>query len=52
MKKQRNDVKERVPDITKARRELSWEPKFTLVNGIRETVEYFQSEIDYYNEQL
>jgi dTDP-glucose 4,6-dehydratase len=38
-----DDPKQRQPDITKARRLLGWNPKVTLEEGMRETVEYFRS---------
>jgi len=38
-----DDPKRRRPDITKARQLLSWEPKVTLEEGLRETIAYFRS---------
>jgi dTDP-glucose 4,6-dehydratase len=38
-----DDPKKRRPDITKAKRVLSWEPKVNLADGLRETVEYFMT---------
>jgi dTDP-glucose 4,6-dehydratase len=38
-----DDPKKRRPDITKAKRVLSWEPKVNLADGLRETVEYFKT---------
>jgi dTDP-glucose 4,6-dehydratase len=37
-----DDPKQRQPDIAKARRLLGWEPKVTLEEGLRHTVEYFR----------
>ena len=37
-----DDPKQRRPDISKARRILGWEPKVSLEEGIRHTVEYFR----------
>ena len=37
-----DDPKRRQPDITKARRLLNWEPKVTLEEGLRLTLDYFQ----------
>nr|WP_298414797.1 UDP-glucuronic acid decarboxylase family protein [uncultured Halomonas sp.] len=36
-----DDPRQRRPDITKARRELSWEPSINLNKGLKYTVEYF-----------
>lgn len=38
-----DDPKQRQPDITKAKAELSWEPKIDLETGIRATTTYFES---------
>lgn len=38
-----DDPKVRQPDITKARRVLSWEPKVSLNDGMRETIAYFRT---------
>ncbi len=37
-----DDPKRRQPDITKARKLLNWEPKVSLEEGLRLTLEYFQ----------
>ncbi len=37
-----DDPKKRRPDISKARRLLGWEPKVSLAEGLRSTVEYFR----------
>ena len=36
-----DDPKRRRPDITLAKKKLSWEPKTTLNDGIRQTISYF-----------
>jgi len=38
-----DDPKQRQPDISKARSLLGWEPIVTLEEGLRHTIEYFQS---------
>lgn len=38
-----DDPKRRRPDISKAKRVLGWEPKVALEDGLKHTVEYFQS---------
>ncbi|MDZ4677584.1 MAG: UDP-glucuronic acid decarboxylase family protein [Oligoflexia bacterium] len=38
-----SDPKQRRPDITKAKRELKWEPKVSLREGFEKTLEYFKS---------
>jgi len=40
-----DDPKQRCPDISKARHELSWEPKTQLREGIRLTAKYFEKEL-------
>lgn len=40
-----DDPKKRRPDITKARTLLGWEPKVSLEDGLRDTVEYFRERI-------
>jgi dTDP-glucose 4,6-dehydratase len=41
-----DDPKQRKPDITKAREVLGWEPQVTLEEGLKHTIEYFQSKIE------
>jgi len=38
-----NDPKQRKPDISKAVELLGWNPKITLEEGIRKTIDYFKS---------
>src|ERR671917_2638572 len=37
-----DDPKQRQPDITKARRELGWEPRIALREGLTRTIDYFK----------
>ena len=37
-----DDPKQRQPDITKAKRELNWEPKVSLDEGLEKTIAYFK----------
>ncbi len=37
-----NDPKTRCPDITKAKRLLNWQPKISLEDGLKKTIEYFK----------
>ena len=36
-----NDPKQRKPDITLAKKELGWEPRYALQKGLEKTIEYF-----------
>ena len=38
-----DDPAQRMPDISKARASLSWEPKVSLADGLKETISYFRS---------
>ena len=38
-----DDPKKRCPDITKAKKLLHWEPKISLEEGLKKTIEYFKS---------
>jgi len=38
-----NDPKTRCPDITKAKKLLTWQPKVSLEEGLKKTIEYFQA---------
>ncbi len=41
-----DDPKQRRPDITKARTLLGWEPKVSLQDGLRATIEYFAKRLE------
>lgn len=41
----KDDPKQRKPDITLAKKELDWEPKINLEEGLKKTIEYFRSKI-------
>ncbi|MBN1220017.1 MAG: SDR family oxidoreductase [Anaerolineae bacterium] len=41
----KDDPKVRRPDIGKARRILNWEPKISIDEGLRKTVEYFRTSV-------
>lgn len=38
-----DDPQQRKPDITKAKKELDWQPKINLSEGLDKTIEYFRS---------
>lgn len=40
-----DDPTQRQPDISLAKRELNWEPKIQLEDGLKKTIEYFRSVI-------
>lgn len=40
-----DDPRQRMPDITKAREVLNWEPKVELEDGIKKTIQYFNKNI-------
>jgi len=40
-----DDPKVRQPDITRARKVLSWEPRVQFEEGIKETIEYFKQSL-------
>lgn len=40
-----DDPKQRKPDITVAKKELNWEPKVTLDEGLIPTIEYFKTQL-------
>jgi UDP-glucuronate decarboxylase len=40
-----DDPKQRCPDISRAKTELHWEPKVDLTTGLKETIDYFQRQL-------
>ncbi len=42
-----DDPKVRCPDITRARRELGWEPRIGLEEGLGQTISYFQTQLSH-----
>ena len=40
-----DDPKQRRPDISRARKLLSWEPKVDLETGLRQTIDYFRDKV-------
>lgn len=41
-----DDPKRRKPDISRAKTFLGWQPRFSVIQGIQETVEYFRNRIN------
>ncbi|MBI4349166.1 MAG: GDP-mannose 4,6-dehydratase [Elusimicrobia bacterium] len=40
------DIRQRRPDISKARRDLGWRPRTSLLKGLRLTVDWYRAELD------
>lgn len=40
-----DDPQRRRPDISKAKRELDWEPRINMMDGLKKTIEYFSNEL-------
>ncbi len=40
-----DDPRRRQPDITRARKELNWEPRVSLEEGLKKTVAYFENKL-------
>ena len=41
-----DDPSQREPDISTAKRELDWEPKVSVEEGLRKTIDYFRGELE------
>lgn len=41
-----DDPKVRQPDITKAKENLKWEPKYNRLEGLKKTIEYFKQKLE------
>jgi UDP-glucuronate decarboxylase len=46
MPKVADDPTQREPDISTARRELNWEPKVSVEEGLKKTIDYFRGEVE------
>ena len=46
LEKTQDDPSKRRPDITVAKRELGWSPVVTVEEGLKKTIDYFQSVLD------
>mmetsp|Transcript_41932 Transcript_41932/g.100737 ORF Transcript_41932/g.100737 Transcript_41932/m.100737 type:complete len:517 (+) Transcript_41932:80-1630(+) len=46
LEKTQDDPSKRRPDIAVAKKELSWSPQVTVEEGLKKTIEYFQSVLD------
>ena len=46
------DPRMRKPDITKAREILHWEPKVSLADGLKSTIQWFQKQLSAQSEPL
>jgi UDP-glucuronate decarboxylase len=40
-----DDPRQRQPDISLAKKELNWEPKIALAEGLRKTIDYFEQQL-------
>lgn len=41
-----DDPPRRKPDVTRAKKELGWETKWTVEEGLRETIRFFASQLE------
>lgn len=47
-----DDPQRRKPDITRARKYLSWEPKVSLKDGLQRTIDYFKMKLERSNQDF
>lgn len=49
-----DDPRKRLPDITVAKKHLNWQPKWSVKDGLEQTINYFRNELNekFDNEQL
>ena len=46
LEKTQDDPSKRRPDISRAKKELEWEPKVKVEDGLTQTIAYFQAVLD------
>lgn len=46
LEKTKDDPSKRKPDISRAKKELNWEPKVRVEDGLKKTIDYFRSVLD------
>jgi len=46
LEKSQDDPSQRKPEISVAKREINWEPKVAVKDGLKKAIEYFQSVLD------
>jgi UDP-glucuronate decarboxylase len=42
----KDDPHQRKPDISTAKREIGWQPRWSVQDGLAETIEYFRKELE------
>jgi UDP-glucuronate decarboxylase len=47
-----DDPRQRKPDITRAKKYLNWEPKVKLEDGLKQTIEYFRTQVELQNSAM
>jgi len=46
LEKSQDDPAQRKPEISVAKREINWEPKVAVKDGLKKAIEYFQGVLD------